>query len=192
MKYCHVPVQPRIVARSSSAVLIGMMLNLSTSTSSTGGVTNAGNLGPSRTFLMPRCSSVNRIATAFCSYQLTISDNGRSLTPQSNAPASAEAILIADQEEVPDLSVLDRLDHFIRDAQHGVVPEAHQNRLLRRILGKARSGQSGFDHRREILVRTDVRDDRPGDQTAGKDPILVIILGLLDAVGRHQDRAREL
>ncbi len=31
---------------------------------------NAGSDGPMRMSLMPRCSSVSRIATAFCSYQL--------------------------------------------------------------------------------------------------------------------------
>ncbi len=72
------------------------MLNFSTSTERAAGVTNAGNTGPSRMFLIPRCKSVNRIATAFCSYQLRIIDNGRSFTPQPNASDSATAILIAE------------------------------------------------------------------------------------------------
>ncbi len=75
---------------------MGMMLKFSTSTLSTAGVTNAGRLGPRRMFLMPRWSSVSRIATAFCSYHDRISDSGRSLTPISNASASATAIWIAE------------------------------------------------------------------------------------------------
>ena len=61
---------------SASAVVMGLMSNFSTSTLSTPGVTKAGRLGPSRMFLMPRCSSVSRMATAFCSYQVSTSDSG--------------------------------------------------------------------------------------------------------------------
>ena len=50
----HYPAFPRHSARSFSTVEIGMMLNFSTSTLSTFGVTNAGRLGPSRMFLIPR------------------------------------------------------------------------------------------------------------------------------------------
>lgn len=48
--------QPRMAARSSSGVPIGLIANFSTRTSSTLGVTNAGRLGPSRMFLIPRCA----------------------------------------------------------------------------------------------------------------------------------------
>ena len=60
--------QPRMAFKSSSGVVMGIMLKFLTSTSSTLGVTKAGSDGPSRMFLMPRCNRVRRTATAFCSY----------------------------------------------------------------------------------------------------------------------------
>ena len=59
------------------------------------GLMNAGSVGPSLMFLMPRCSSESRMQTAFCSYQDRMKDSGRSFTPQSNALASASAIWTA-------------------------------------------------------------------------------------------------
>ena len=47
--------------RSSSGVLMGMILNFSTSTLRTLGETKAGRLGPSRMFFTPRKSSVSKI-----------------------------------------------------------------------------------------------------------------------------------
>ena len=46
---------------------------------------NAGSVGPRRIFLMPRYSSVSRMHTAFCSYQESTMDSGRSFTPQPKA-----------------------------------------------------------------------------------------------------------
>ena len=57
------PDYPSIAARSASGVVIGAILNFSTNTESTDGVTKAGRLGPRRMFLMPRCKSVSGIAT---------------------------------------------------------------------------------------------------------------------------------
>jgi hypothetical protein len=101
---CPQPVRPlppqdshaKSACKSSSGVVIGAMLNLFTSVSSNDGVRKAGNLGPNRMFLMPRWSNASRIVTAFCSYQLTIRDNGRSLTSHSNAFAKALATWIAE------------------------------------------------------------------------------------------------
>ena len=59
---------------------------------STGSVTKDGSVGPRRMFLIPRCNSVSRIATAFCSYQLNTIDNGKLLTSVSKALANATAI----------------------------------------------------------------------------------------------------
>src|SRR5690554_6691527 len=71
-------IQPRISLRSSSTILMGIMLKLSTSTLSTFGVIKAGKLGPSRIFLTPKYSSDRRMATAFCSYHDKIIDNSSS------------------------------------------------------------------------------------------------------------------
>ena len=57
-----------IALRSSSAVLIGIILNFSTSTFRMFGVMKAGRLGPMRMSFMPRYRSDSKMATAFCSY----------------------------------------------------------------------------------------------------------------------------
>lgn len=75
--------------RSSSAVLMGMMLNLSMSTFRMLGVMNAGRLGPMRMSLMPRYSSESRMATAFCSYQESTIESGKSLICTLKASAKA-------------------------------------------------------------------------------------------------------
>ena len=59
--------------KSCSAVLIGIRLNLSCSTFSTLGVTNAGNVGPNRMLRMPRCNRVRRIADA----EIVLGANGK-------------------------------------------------------------------------------------------------------------------
>src|SRR6185369_15890824 len=66
---CTLGYQPRICFRSPSAVPIGAMLKFSTRKLSTLGVMKAGSDGPILMFLIPRCSRVSRMATAFCSYQ---------------------------------------------------------------------------------------------------------------------------
>ena len=75
---------------------MGIMLNLSTSTLRMFGVMKAGRLGPILISLIPKYSSDNRMATAFCSYQEITKDSGRSLTPTLNASANAVAILTAE------------------------------------------------------------------------------------------------
>lgn len=47
--------------------------------------------GPSKMFLMPRESRVRRMHTAFCSYQESTRERGRSFTLHSNASARARA-----------------------------------------------------------------------------------------------------
>ena len=60
---------------------------------------NVGSVGPRRIFLMPRYSSVyssvSRMHTAFCSYQESTMDSGRSFTPQPKASPRATAIWMA-------------------------------------------------------------------------------------------------
>ena len=56
---------------------------------------NAGRVGPKRMSLIPKCNSVRRMQTAFCSYQERIMLSGSSFTLQLNASASATATLIA-------------------------------------------------------------------------------------------------
>lgn len=85
-----------IAARSSSTVLMGMMLNLSTSTLRMFGVMKAGRLGPRRMSFMPKYSRDNRMAQAFCSYHEITIESGRSFTPTLNASANAKAILTAE------------------------------------------------------------------------------------------------
>ena len=76
--------------RSCSGVVMGMMLNFSTSTLRMPGVMKAGRLGPMRMSRMPRYSSDSNMATAFCSYHDSTSDNGSSLTDTPKASASVE------------------------------------------------------------------------------------------------------
>ena len=78
--------------KSSSGVVIGAIPKFSTRYCSTLGETNAGRVGPRRIFLMPKYSRVSRMHTAFCSYQESTMDSGKSFTPQPNASASATAI----------------------------------------------------------------------------------------------------
>ena len=72
------------------------MLNFSTSTFSTAGVTKAGRLGAEADVLDAQVQQRQQDATAFCSYQLRIIDSGRSLTPHLKASASATAIWMAE------------------------------------------------------------------------------------------------
>ena len=85
-----------IALRSSSGVLIGIMLNFSTSTLRIFGVMNAGKLGPKRISFMPRYSSDSKMATAFCSYHDNTIESGKSLICTPKASAKACAILTAE------------------------------------------------------------------------------------------------
>ena len=87
---------PSMASRSFCAVVTGMMLNFSTSTFSTAGVTKAGSVGPRRMVLMPRNSSVSRMQTAYFSYQLSTIDCGSSFTPTPKALESATATCMAE------------------------------------------------------------------------------------------------
>ena len=81
---------------SSSAVLIGVRLNFSTSTFRMFGETKAGSDGPILMFVIPNESKVKRMQTAFCSYHERIIERGNSFTLQLNAFASSVAITIAE------------------------------------------------------------------------------------------------
>jgi len=61
--------QASIDFKSASGLLIGLILNLSTSTCNTLGEMKAGSEGPRYIFLIPNDSKVKSIQTAFCSYQ---------------------------------------------------------------------------------------------------------------------------
>lgn len=87
---------PSISFKSLFGVVIGLILNCSTNTFNTLGLTNAGKVGPSRIFFIPRENSVNKIHTAFCSYQERTRERGNSLTLHLKASESANAIFIAE------------------------------------------------------------------------------------------------
>ena len=87
---------PRIAFRSSSGVVIDIILNLSTKIFNTLGEIKAGKVGPSLMLLTPRYNSVSSMQTAFCSYQESTIDSGNSLTEQPKASASTKAIFIAE------------------------------------------------------------------------------------------------
>ena len=62
------------------------------------------------------------------------------------------AVAAADEEEVADRAALHRLDHLAGHAQHGLVAEADQDGLLRRVGRETVRGQRRLDDRREIAV----------------------------------------
>jgi len=95
-------------------------------------------------------------------------------------------IASANQEEVLDVTGLDRFDHFVRHTEHSVARESHHDGLGRTVLAEAWSLQGLIDHGREVAVM-DVRHARPGHQAGGEDAILVRVAWLLDAVGGHED-----
>ena len=63
------PAQPSRTFISSSTVVLGLILKLSTSTLRTFGETKAGRVGPRTMFFTPRLRRASRTSTAFCSYQ---------------------------------------------------------------------------------------------------------------------------
>ena len=71
---------------------MSLMLNFSINVLRILGVMNAGRLGPNRIFLIPIENNVNKIATAFCSYQESIKLKGSSLTSTLKALDRATAI----------------------------------------------------------------------------------------------------
>ena len=82
--------------KSSLGVVIGLILNLFTNSFNMFGEMNAGKLGPSLMFSIPKYKRVNKIHTAFCSYHDKTNDNGSSLTEQLKAFASSLATFIAE------------------------------------------------------------------------------------------------
>ncbi|OQA03748.1 MAG: hypothetical protein BWY69_00266 [Planctomycetes bacterium ADurb.Bin401] len=100
-------------------------------------------------------------------------------------------IAAADQEETANLARLDRLDHLICHAHYGISPKTDHNPFFLGVGGKARSCQSRLDNRRKIFILSNVPHIRPGDQACGKDSVFITFFRALDAVGCHQNRARE-
>ena len=84
------------VFKSSSGVLILLKSKVSTKYWRTFGLKNAGSVGPKNIPLIPSDNNANKSATAFCSYQEIINDNGKPLTSVPKASASAVAILTAE------------------------------------------------------------------------------------------------
>ena len=95
-----------------------------------------------------------------------------------------------------DFSCLDCFDDLISNADDGIMRKADGDGLRRSVIGKSRCSKGSLDDRGKILlsifINGNVPDPRPGDQTRGENPILLRILGLLDAIGRHQDCTGEL
>ena len=77
---------PRIAVRSSSGVVMGQCCT-SRPEPEHRRRDEGRQARPRRMFLMPRCSSVSRMATAFCSYQTRTIESGRSFTPHLKASA---------------------------------------------------------------------------------------------------------
>ena len=86
----------KIRAKSSLAVVIGVNSKFSFKKSKMLGEMKAGKVGPKWMFLMPNDNKVNKTLTAFCSYQESTNDNGKSFTSQSKASAKANATLMAE------------------------------------------------------------------------------------------------
>lgn len=70
---------------SSFGVVIGAIPKFSTRKFRMLGERNAGREGPRRIFFIPRCNSVKRMQTAFCSYQESTKESGSSFTEHPNA-----------------------------------------------------------------------------------------------------------
>src|SRR6185369_13732924 len=118
---------PRAALRSASAVVMGPILKFSTRKLSTFGVMNAGSVGPSFIFFIPRCRSERSMTTAFCSYHESMKDNGRSFTPQLKAPASATAICTAEYASL----------HWPISSRRVIPPISPNSSLLKRYLPQA-------------------------------------------------------
>ena len=60
--------------------------------------------------MIPRCRRVNRIQTAFCSYQESTKESGSSFTEHPNASASATATHIHQSWQTTDLSQIEIIE----------------------------------------------------------------------------------
>jgi len=91
---------------------------------------------------------------------------------------------------MPDGALLDGFDHLVRHAEHGVVAEAHPDGVVGAVRRKTGRRLGRRNDRREVPIG-DVGHPRPGHQARGENPVEVGFLRFLDAVGGHQDGARE-
>ena len=89
------------------------------------------------------------------------------------------------QKEVPDGSGLDRCDDLVRNAQDRVPGEP--DRHFTAVFIFLKTGESKARAITGLKSVGNVRDTGPADHAACKKIPLVIVLGSLDAVGRHQD-----
>ena len=90
-----------------------------------------------------------------------------------------------------DLAGFHEVNHLGRNRHHGVVAEADRDVLLFAVLVKAGGIVRGIDEGGEVCA-CDVGDAGPGNEAGGEDAVEVALLGALDAVGGHENRAGEL
>ena len=96
----------------------------------------------------------------------------------------------AHQEEVLDLTGLDRLNDLVSHTQDSVVGKTNGYRTFRHVRDEAFCCQGRVDHGREILV-FNVLHTGERHQAGGEDAGLITLLGLNDAVGGHEDGTGE-
>ncbi len=106
-------------------------------------------------------------------------------------PPRLGAVAAAHQEEVLDGPGLHRVDDLVGHAHDGVAGEAHHDGFTFAVFLKSRHFQGFLDHRGEIQVR-DMFDTGPAHQPPGENPVDIVIFGLLDAVGGHDNGTGEL
>ena len=101
------------------------------------------------------------------------------------------AVAAGDEEEVPDLLALHRVDDRAGHAHDGIAGKAHHDRLAVPVLGEAGQLEGPLDHGGEVAAG-DVGHAGPAHETGREDVLLVGRLGALDAVGGHENCAGEL
>jgi hypothetical protein len=88
------------------------------------------------------------------------------------------------QKEVPDLLVLDRLDHLVCNAGHRVARKSCRHLFAGNVFGEARKAEGLLYGRAEVLT-LDVGYAWPAHHSTGEDVVSVRIKRLLYAVGSH-------
>ena len=91
---------------------------------------------------------------------------------------------------MPYLAILYATDDLVCHRHDGISCKPHHYASLVRILWKTRGLKGLFNDRGEILV-TNVLNTRPANKARGEYPVEVGLPGLLDAVGGHDNGARE-
>ena len=89
-----------------------------------------------------------------------------------------------------DRAALDRVNNLVRNREDRISPKTARHGLSIGILWESRQFERFLDHWGEVVIFY-VDHSRPADQARCEDVVLVRILGGLNAVGRHEDRARK-